>query len=59
MSDLAFIDASSIRMIVNLARSLGLPRQLILQCQPDFASRFGLFGTADLRNVRLVDAYDR
>ncbi len=59
LADLTFIDVSSIRMIVNLARSLPLPRRVILQCPPAIAGKFSLLGADSIGSIRLVTVDDR
>jgi anti-anti-sigma regulatory factor len=57
MSDLTFIDAACMRLIVTAARSLPTPRSIVLECAPAIASRFVLFGATDVAglSVRAVD----
>ncbi len=57
MTDLSFIDASCMRMIVTAARSLPTPRNVVLACTPAIASRFVLFGATDVPglSVRAID----
>jgi anti-anti-sigma regulatory factor len=57
MASLAFIDAACMRMIVTAARSLPVPRSVVLECAPAIASRFILLGAADVDGliVRAVD----
>ena len=59
LADLTFIDVSSMRMIVNLARSLPLPRRVILQCPPAIAGKFTLLGADSIGSIRLVTVDDR
>ncbi len=59
MADLSFIDVFCMRMIVTAARSVALPRQVILECPPGIASKFALFGATDIDGVSLVTADDR
>jgi anti-anti-sigma regulatory factor len=59
MANLTFIDVSSMRMIVNLARGLPMPRQVILQCSPAIAAKFTLFGADRIRSVGLVTVDER
>jgi anti-anti-sigma regulatory factor len=58
MSDLTFIDASCMRMILNLARSVALPRKVTLQCPPSIADIFKLFGASEIASVVLVTVDD-
>ena len=53
MTGLSFIDVSCMRMIINLAKSLPVPRKVILQCQPGIASRFAALGVADISSISL------
>jgi anti-anti-sigma regulatory factor len=59
MTDLSFIDGSSIRMIVDAAGSLAPARAVVLQCRPGIEARFIQFGATDLPQVRLVTVDDR
>jgi hypothetical protein len=59
MTDLSFIDGSSIRMIKEAAGSLAPARAVVLQCRPGIGARFVQFGAADLPQVRLVIVDDR
>lgn len=59
MAGLTFIDVFCLRMIVNAARSLAMPRTIVLQCPAGIASRLALFGTADIQGVSLVIIDDR
>ncbi len=59
MADLSFIDVPCMRMIMNLARSLGPPRKAVLQCQPGVANRFATFGATEIRSVNLVTVDDQ
>jgi anti-anti-sigma factor len=49
-----FIDASCIRMILNAARSLGTSRRVAIRCPAPLASRFALFGLAEVPGVTVV-----
>jgi anti-anti-sigma factor len=59
MTNLSFIDGSSVRMIMEAAGSLAPTRGVALQCRPCIAARFIQFGAADLPQVRLIGADDR
>lgn len=59
MADLTFVDAPCIRMIVDAARGLSASRPVALQCPPGIASRFVLFGAADVPNLSLVTVHER
>ena len=54
MTDLRFIDGSSIRMIMEAVGGLEPVRTVILQCRPTVEARFVRFGVTDLPRVRLV-----
>jgi anti-anti-sigma regulatory factor len=54
MTNLSFIDASSIRMILEAAASLAPSRTVLLRCPPAVEARFAQLGAADLRQVSLV-----
>jgi anti-anti-sigma regulatory factor len=58
LSDLSFIDASSTRMIMEVARTLARPRRMIIWCSPAVAARFVLFGGGDAETVSLVTLRD-
>jgi anti-anti-sigma regulatory factor len=58
MTDLSFIDGSSIRMITDAASSLAPARTVVLQCRPGIGTRFVQFGATDLPQVRLVTVDD-
>ena len=58
MAPLAFIDVPCARMILDAARSLTLPRRMILRCRPSLAARFVLLGALDIPAVSLVSADD-
>jgi anti-anti-sigma regulatory factor len=59
MTDLSFIDGSSVRMIMDAAGGLASARTVVLRCRPALASRFKQFGATDLPQVRLVTIDDR
>ncbi len=59
MTDLAFIDASCMRMIVNAARSMTAPRRVVLRCPPGVARRLALIGAADVPTISLVTVRER
>jgi MEDS: MEthanogen/methylotroph, DcmR Sensory domain len=59
MADLTFIDASCVRMVVDAARSLAASRSVVLQCHPEIATRFAIFGAADLPGVSVVTVHER
>jgi DcmR-like sensory protein/STAS domain-containing protein len=59
MTDLNFIDGSSIRMIVDAAGSLAPARTVVLRCRHGIEARFVQFGATDLPQVRLVTVDDR
>ncbi len=59
LADLTFIDVSSMRMIVNLARSLPPPRRVILRCPPAIIGKFTLLGADSIGSIRLVTVDDR
>jgi anti-anti-sigma regulatory factor len=59
MTHLTFIDVSAMRMIVNLAQSLPMPRRVILQCPPAMASKFTLFGADRISSISLAAVDDR
>jgi anti-anti-sigma regulatory factor len=54
MTKLSFIDASSVRMILEAAASLAPSRTVLLRCGPAVEARFAQLGVADLRQVSLV-----
>jgi anti-anti-sigma regulatory factor len=58
MTDLSFIDGSSIRMIMDAAGSLAPARTVILQCRPGIVARLVQLGATDLPQVRLVAVDD-
>jgi MEDS: MEthanogen/methylotroph, DcmR Sensory domain len=58
MAPLAFIDVPCARMILDAARGLTAPRQMIIRCRPGPAARFVLLGAADVPGLRLVTADD-
>jgi anti-anti-sigma factor len=58
MTDLSFIDGSSVRMIVDAAGSLAPARTVVLRCRPALASRFRKLRATDLPQVRLVTIDD-
>ena len=59
MADLAFIDASCVRMIVDATRGLAASRRVVLQCHAPIAARFVLFGAADVLGVSVVTVHER
>jgi anti-anti-sigma regulatory factor len=59
MVPLAFIDATCARMILDAARGLTAPRQMILRSRPSLAARFVLLGAADIPGVSLVSVHDQ
>jgi anti-anti-sigma regulatory factor len=59
MTDLSFIDGSSIRMIMEAAGSLAPARTVVLQCRPGIETRFVQFGATDLPQVRLITVDER
>jgi anti-anti-sigma regulatory factor len=59
MVPLAFIDATCARMILDAARGLTAPRQMILRSRPSLAARFVLLGAADIAGVSLVSVHDQ
>jgi anti-anti-sigma regulatory factor len=59
MVPLAFIDATCARMILDAARGLNPPRQMILRTRPSLAARFVLLGAADIPGVSLVSVDDQ
>ena len=59
MADLAFIDASCVRMIVDATRGLAVSRKVALQCHAPIAARFVLFGAADVPGVSVVTVHER
>jgi anti-anti-sigma regulatory factor len=59
MTELAFIDASCTRMIINAASSLPPPRRVVLWCSPAVTARFILLGATDVPCVSLVTGHDR
>ena len=58
MVPLAFIDVPCARMILDAARGLTAPRQMILRCRPGQAARFVLLGAADIPGICLVTVDD-
>jgi hypothetical protein len=54
MRELAFVDVSSTRMILETARGLDRSRLMVLETPSAIESRFVLLGAADLPNVRVV-----
>lgn len=54
MAELTFIDVSTVRMILEAARSLAPARRMVLQCHATIESRFLILGAADLPNVRVI-----
>jgi anti-anti-sigma regulatory factor len=59
MADLAFIDASCARMIVDATRGLAASRKVALQCHAPIAATFVLFGAADVTGVSVVTMHER
>jgi hypothetical protein len=59
MVPLSFIDVTSSRMILDAARSLPAPRQMILRCRPGLAGRLVLLGAAGIPGLKLVTVDDR
>jgi anti-anti-sigma regulatory factor len=59
MTDLSFIDGSSIRMIMDAAGGLAPERTVVLKCRPRIEARFVQLGATDLPQVRLVTVDDR
>jgi anti-anti-sigma regulatory factor len=59
MTNLNFIDGSSIRMIMEAVGSLAPTRGVTLQCRPRIGARFVQFGAVGLPQVRLVAADGR
>jgi anti-anti-sigma regulatory factor len=59
MADLAFIDASCVRMIVDATRGIAASRKVALYCRPAIAARFVLFGAADVPGVSVVTVHER
>jgi len=58
MTGLTFIDAPCVRMVLEAARGLAGSRTVVLQCRPAVATRFAMFGAANLPGVRLVTSHD-
>ena len=58
MAALAFIDASTARMITDAVRGLEGSRKVVLQCHPAITARFTLLGADSLPGVSLVIAHD-
>jgi anti-anti-sigma regulatory factor len=58
MTDLRFIDGSSIRMIMEAAGSLDPVRTVVLRCRSSVEARLVQFGVTDLPQVRLVGVDD-
>jgi hypothetical protein len=56
---LTFLDATCARMILEAARGLAAPRQMIVRCLPGIAARFVLLGAAEVPGVRLAVADGR
>jgi anti-anti-sigma regulatory factor len=59
MAQLAFIDASCARMILDAARGLAGSRAVVLQCHLGIAGRFVLLGAAGIPGVSVVIVDDR
>jgi len=59
MANLSFIDASSIRMIMEAAASLDPSRAVTLRCHPAIEARFAQLGTDRLPRVSLVGVDER
>jgi len=59
MAELSFIDVSSTRMILNMARSIPRPRVMTLRCSPAVAPRFLYLGAADIPRVNVVTVHDQ
>jgi len=59
MANLSFIDASSIRMIMEAAASLDPSRAVILRCRPAIEARFAQLGVDRLPQVSLVGVDER
>jgi hypothetical protein len=58
MTHLSFIDASSTRMILEAAASLGPSRTVVLRCRPAVEARFTQLGVDLLPHVSLVGVHD-
>jgi hypothetical protein len=54
MTDLSFIDGSSIRMIMEAAASLAPDRAVVLRASPGIGARFVQFGAGDLPQIRMI-----
>jgi anti-anti-sigma regulatory factor len=59
MANLSFIDASSIRMIMEAAASLDPSRTVVLRCRPAIKARFAQLGADRLPKVSLVGVDER
>jgi hypothetical protein len=59
MTQLSFIDASSTRMILEAAASLGPSRTVVLRCRPAVEARFTQLGLDLLPHVSLVGVHDQ
>lgn len=59
MTDLSFIDAACMRLIVTAARSLPTPRSIILECTPAIAERFVIFGATEVAGLSVRGVDDR
>jgi anti-anti-sigma regulatory factor len=58
MAHLSFIDAASMRMILEAAASLGPSRTVVLRCRPSIEARFAQLGVDLLPRVSLVGVHD-
>jgi anti-anti-sigma regulatory factor len=58
MAHLTFIDAASMRMILEAAASLGPSRTVVLHCRPSVEARFAQLGADLLPHVSLVGVDD-
>jgi anti-anti-sigma regulatory factor len=56
MTNLTFIDAASVRMILEAAESLDASRSVVVRCRAAVRGRFGQLGADRLPHVSLVDA---
>jgi anti-anti-sigma regulatory factor len=59
MTNLGFIDASSIRMILEAAESLDPSRTVAVRCRASVETRFAQLGVARLPHVSLVGVDDQ
>jgi len=59
MTNLTFIDASIIRMILEAAESLDPSRTVVVRCRPSVEARFEQLGADRLPHVSLVGVHDQ